>query len=127
MKLNISFRIIVALISVLAGAPVFAQQNLHGDCGGNSKIEINNKGEVNEATLQTIIANTKKELLAASLHHGRGARLSFTRPLKRQLDEFYDAMQDLHDQMYKAGCKDAKHGSSLEARVEVLEKQLTIN
>lgn len=127
MNLKTTYVFVVSLALALISSPAFSQDGRHDDCGGKVKIKLDDFGKVNEARLQAIIDTTEKQLSTAYIHHGRGARLSYTRPIKQHLEIYEDAMQQLHDRMYISGCKAAKHEASLEARVEVLEQKLSAN
>lgn len=127
MNLKTTYFFITSLLFALMSSPAFSQQGRHEKCGSNIKISLDDIGKVNETRLQAIIDTTEKSLSNASHHHGRGARLSYSRPIKQHLQEYQAAMQDLHDKMYISGCKSARHEASLEARVEVLEQKLATN
>ena len=119
---------LLILILLLISAPVYAgESQRHSDCGGVTTIAIDHFGKVNETKLNTIIEKTENRLSLAQHLRGRGSNATRLGPLKHELAQLKDDMQDLHDLMYIAGCKPAKHGASLQARIEVLEKEAGMN
>jgi len=80
-------------------------------------------GMVDEEVLLAHIDKVKEQLKkvrASKFHDNQKLEL------KQHLLNMQEAMEELHNQMYADGCKEARHGASVETRVDVLEKQVNM-
>jgi len=126
MSMRYSAFVFTLLVLTMTVSSSFAQEDDHSDCGGNSSIKVKKMGDVNERQLQEHISEVESNLKKLLRRHARGSHLSASATMRFHLADMREAMQSLHDQMYLAGCSEAKHGTSLETRVEVLEQRLSV-
>lgn len=113
------------VLMMSASVPLaMAEEDHHRNCRDEASVEIDEMGVVNEEALQTHIDRVKEQM--RNVHNTSGPRGAKKRELKKHLTEMQVAMQALHDQMYEEGCNAAKHGVSVEARVDVLEKRINM-
>lgn len=121
--MNIFYNHLLATIMALALiTPAMAEGDHHRACDSEATVDLGKMGEMSEKVLQQHIDKAKDQM--KRVRHARGSHVSQKLELKRHLSDMQAAMQELHNQMYAAGCEEAMHGASVETRVDVMEKRM---
>lgn len=100
--------------------PVMAEEDTHKSCEGMMKVK--HMGVVDEETLRQHIDKTQQQLDAIRRTQPRSSQ--HRKMMREHLARMQQAWVDMHDMMLEQGCQQAAHGASVEARLEVLEKQV---
>lgn len=120
-KINLLALMVTTMFSL---QPAMAEEAGHRTCNGSATVEAGKMGMVDEAALQAHIDNVKEQL--KTLRSSGGVRHLRKEELRRHLSNMQAAMEELHNQMYAEGCEEARHGASVEVRVEVMETRMNM-
>lgn len=114
----------VLVMTMLSVQPALAEEADHLNCNSDAMVMAGKMGMVDEEALQAHIDKVNEQMKRVS----RASKFHVNQKLKLKLHllNMQDAMEKLHDQMYLDGCNEARHGASIETRVEVLEKHMNM-
>ena len=113
--------LLASVISIAFLSPVMADETHQNGCE-NATVKLGSMGVVNEQALQEHIDKLNEQM--TRVRHAGSSQLTKNKELKQHIEDMQAAMQELHNQMYAGGCKEAIHGASMETRVEVMEKRI---
>jgi chaperonin cofactor prefoldin len=119
---TINMHILALVITGIFTSPAMATEAGHESCNDEALIHVDDMGMINEESLRNHMDKVKEQL--QKVRHARGSHLSQRLELKRHLSDMKDAMQEIHNQMYAKGCDVARHGASIDVRVQVIEKHM---
>jgi len=112
----------IALLLVAVPVIVSAGETDHVGCD-QVMVQADGMGTVDEQTLQNHIDEVKTTLEEIKKRSGRQAG-ERRRLLSMHLSNMRSVMKEMHDMKLRQGCEEAMHGSSIEARLNFMEKHM---
>lgn len=117
----INMHILTLVITCAITLPVMAEEVGHESCNEDAMIHVGDMGMINEELLRDHMDKVKQQM--EKVYPARD-HLKKSIELKQHMSEMKTAMKEIHNQMYTKGCEAARHGASIDVRVQVIEKHV---